>query len=54
MDSGFGCWIGGKSFVRLNSKFVCEVLLGFSKIELVNQEKFPAAALLELADQKRV
>jgi transposase len=38
----------------LNSKFVCEVLLGFSKIKLVNQEKFPAAALFKLTDQKRV
>ena len=36
------------------SKFVGEVLLCFSEIELVDQEKFAAAALFKLADQKRV
>ena len=39
---------------RLRSKFVSEVLLCFSEIELVNQEEFVSVALLELADQKRV
>jgi hypothetical protein len=48
------CWNSGKSPVRISSKFVSEVLLRFSEIELVDQEKFAAAALLKLADQKRV
>jgi hypothetical protein len=37
--------VGRKLFVQLYSEFVCEVLLGRSKIELVNQKKFPRAAL---------
>ena len=47
-------WRPGKSIIRLTSKFVCEVLLCFSKVKLVNEEKFPAAAPFKLADQKRV
>ena len=47
-------WRAGKSLTQLNSKFVSEVLLCFSKIKLVDQVVFACAALLELADQKRV
>ena len=47
-------WRSGKSLIRLNSKFVSEVLLCSSKIKLVDQVVFACAALLELADQKRV
>ena len=36
--------IQGKAFVRVDGKFVGEVLLGLGKIELVNQEKFSATA----------
>jgi hypothetical protein len=36
--------IQGKTFVRVDGKFVGEVLLGLGKIELVNQEKFSATA----------
>jgi hypothetical protein len=46
--------VGWASAGRLRSKFVSEVLLCFSEIELVNQEEFVSVALLELADQKRV
>jgi hypothetical protein len=44
----------GKSSIGLSSKFVSEVLLCFGEIELVYQVIFASAALLELADQKRV
>ena len=44
----------GQKRGRLRSKFVSEVLLCFSEIELVNQEEFASVALLEFADQKRV
>ena len=49
-----GCWWASKSSIRLSSKFVGEVLLCFSEIELVDHEKFASAALLELADQNRI
>jgi len=52
--SDLGGWDTAKSAGRLRSKFVSEVLLCFSEIELVNQEEFVSVALLELADQKRV
>ena len=54
MVSGFDCRIGGKIAVRLGRKFICQVLLSLSKIELVNQDKFPAAASFKLADEQRV
>jgi hypothetical protein len=38
----------------LSSKFVIEVLLCLSEIELVDHVKFASSALFELADQKRV
>jgi hypothetical protein len=49
-----GCWNTGKSSVRLSSKFVSQVLLCLSEIELVDEIIFASSALLELADQKRV
>jgi hypothetical protein len=52
--SDLGGWEPDKSAGRLSSKFVSEVLLCFSEIELVDQEEFASVALLELADQKRV
>jgi hypothetical protein len=52
--SDLGGWETDKSAGRLSSKFVSEVLLCFSEIELVDQEEFASVALLELADQKRV
>ena len=45
-----GCWWVGKRSIRLSSKFVSEVLLCLSEIELVDQVIFASAALLELAD----
>jgi len=38
----------------LSSKFVDEVLLCFSEVELVDHEKFASVTLLVLADRKRV
>jgi len=52
--SDLGGWETDKSAGRLSSKFVSEVLLCFSEIELVDQKEFASVALLELADQKRV
>jgi hypothetical protein len=49
-----GVWWAGKSSIRLSSKFVSEVLLSLSQIELVDHVKLAPSALLELADQKRV
>jgi len=49
-----GCWWAGKRSIRLSSKFVSEVLLCLSEIELVDHVKFASLALFELADQKRV
>ena len=49
-----GCWWVGKRSIRLSSKFVSEVLLCLSEIELVDHVKFASSALFELADQKWV
>ena len=45
-----GCWWVGKRSIRLSSKFVSEVLLCLSEIELVDHVKFASSALFELAD----
>jgi hypothetical protein len=54
MKSDFGRWQAGKCSIGPSSKFVSEVVLCFGEIELVDQVIFACAALLELADQKRV
>jgi hypothetical protein len=46
--------IRAKVPVRLSSKFVSEVLLCLSEIELVDEIIFASPALLKLADQQRV
>jgi hypothetical protein len=43
-----------QGYVLLSRKFVGEVLLCFSEIELVDQEKLVSTALLEFSDQKRI
>ena len=40
--------------VLLRRKFVCEILLCFSEIELVDQEELVPTALLEFSNQKGV
>jgi hypothetical protein len=52
--TALGCWRRGKISVQLSNKFVSEVLLRFTKIELVDHEKFASPALFEFADKKRV
>src|SRR6266478_7827427 len=52
--SDLGGWDTVKSAGRLRSKFVSEILLCFSEIELVDQEKLVPTALLEFSNQKGV
>ena len=56
-----GCWRLRPSFFPVpilnaidTGKFVCEILLSRSQIELIKQEEFPSIALFYLADQKRI
>jgi hypothetical protein len=49
-----GCWWAGESSIRLSSKFVSEILLCLSEIELVDHVKLAPSALFEFADQNWV
>jgi hypothetical protein len=54
LDASIASRIRGQGFLRFKSEFVGQILLCFSKIKLINQEKLAGTALCLLAHQERI